>query len=438
LKVTFYGAADEVGRSCILVANKDTKLLLDAGVKLAEKVEMPLIPKEILNEISAVIVSHAHLDHNGYLPHLFSAGFESNIYATKPTLELTNVIVSDYLRISKPSEVTKEGIAKMVKHYKQVEYHKEFKVGSFAVKLYPAGHILGSAMIEVKDTNTGDTLLYTGDVNLRSTKLLPPAYTERLQAKTLITESTYGGDNDVFESEKVVINGFITSIKETLNTGNKIIIPSFAVGRAQEVLFILNNYMRSGKLPEMPIYIDGMISKAMRIYRHNVIYCRDEIQKQILMSDDDPFKSKYFHYVKGKSERSKVINSKESSVIVTTSGMLKGGPVAKYLEKLASNENNKLVFVGYQALGTPGRKILEGERKIQLNGKDIEIKMKVERYRLSAHADRQDLLKLMGKVNGLRSVVVIHGEPEKIKELALSIRDKYKVYAPSLTETIEV
>ena len=437
MKLTFFGAAEEVGRSCILVENQDTKLLLDAGVKLTEQqTELPIIPKELLNGISGVVVSHAHLDHCGYLPHMFSTGFNSNIYATKPTLELTNVMVSDYLKISKPSEVTKQGIASMVKHYKNVDYFKTFSIGSFELKLYPAGHILGSAMIEVKDKLSNKTLLYTGDMNTRSTRLLPAAYSEHLHADVLLTESTYGGDEDTFPSEKAVLGGFIGSIKETINSGNKVIIPSFAVGRAQEVLFILNDFMRSGILPKTTIYIDGMINKAMRIYRHNVVFCRDEVQKQILMSDEDPFKSVFFHEVKGRRERNEIAEKQEASIIVTTSGMLKGGPVVKYLEKLAGNSANKLILVGYQAVGTPGRKLIEGASEINIGSKKLDIKMKIEQYKLSAHADRPSLMKFISKISGLKEVVIIHGEREKMAQFAEALKGSYHVTIPSLGSSL--
>ncbi|MGC8628884.1 MAG: MBL fold metallo-hydrolase [Candidatus Micrarchaeia archaeon] len=439
MKLTFYGAAEEVGRSCILVENKTTKLLLDAGVKLTEQqTELPLLPNDILKDISGVVISHAHLDHCGYLPHMFSAGFESNIYATKPTLELTNVIVADYLKLSEPKDVTKQGMVSMVRHYKIEEYFKPFKVGTFEIKLYPAGHILGSSMVEVKDTETGKTLLYTGDFNTRNTRLLPAAYTERLHAETLLTESTYGGDADVFPSEKTVLGGFISSVKESINGGNKVIIPSFAVGRAQEVLFILNDFMRSGILPKTNIYIDGMINKAMRIYRHNVIFCREEVQKQILMSDEDPFKSVFFHEVKGRHERSEIAESNEAGIIVTTSGMLKGGPVVKYLEKLASNQNAKLIFVGYQAVGTPGRKLIEGERNVVVGNKKLSINMKVEQYKLSAHTDRPSLMKFIEKISGLKNIVIIHGEAQKMSELSKALKDKYKVDVPKLGASVEL
>ena len=436
MRITFYGAAREVGRSCIMVEAKDTKILIDAGIKLGEVEEQPVIEDSMLRHIDAIVISHAHLDHCGYLPHIFSNGYNGPVYSLKPTLELVNVIVNDYLKISKPKSVSKEGLAKLPKRYRMVEYHEEFRVKDLAIKLVPAGHILGSAMVEVRE---GDKrLLYTGDINLKGTKLLDPAYTEYLHADTLITESTYGGKGDAFESEKAVLSGLVESIKETINKGGKVIIPSFAVGRAQEVLFILDDYMRSGALPNAPIFVDGMINKAMRIYRHNVIYCKDELQKRILMSEDDPFKSKNFHVVDGKAERSRAIKTQGAAIIVTTSGMLKGGPVVSYLEKLGDDYLNKLVMVGYQAVGTPGRELLDGAKELTFDGKKVKIGLKVEAFHLSAHADRPQLLRLIDRVQGLKQIFIVHGEESKSKEFADTLKNRYKVTMPVLKVPYEL
>jgi hypothetical protein len=419
-----------------MVEAKDTKILIDAGIKLGEVEEQPVIEDSMLRHIDAIVISHAHLDHCGYLPHIFSNGYNGPVYSLKPTLELVNVIVNDYLKISKPKSVSKEGLAKLPKRYRMVEYHEEFRVKDLAIKLVPAGHILGSAMVEVRE---GDKrLLYTGDINLKGTKLLDPAYTEYLHADTLITESTYGGKGDAFESEKAVLSGLVESIKETINKGGKVIIPSFAVGRAQEVLFILDDYMRSGALPNAPIFVDGMINKAMRIYRHNVIYCKDELQKRILMSEDDPFKSKNFHVVDGKAERSRAIKTQGAAIIVTTSGMLKGGPVVSYLEKLGDDYLNKLVMVGYQAVGTPGRELLDGAKELTFDGKKVKIGLKVEAFHLSAHADRPQLLRLIDRVQGLKQIFIVHGEESKSKEFADTLKNRYKVTMPVLKVPYEL
>ena len=166
------------------------------------------------------------------------------------------------------------------------------KIKDLTVRFIHSGHIVGSSMISVSDGKS--MLIYSGDINLTKSKLLEGADTKNLSAKTLITESTYGAKKDVFPREGVVAQHALKSIKETISVGGKVIIPSFAVGRAQEILLMLDDYMNSGLIPKVPIYVDGMINKAMRIHRHNVIYCRKELQSRILMSDYDPFKSDNF------------------------------------------------------------------------------------------------------------------------------------------------
>jgi hypothetical protein len=430
LKITFYGAAGEVGRSCIMVESNDTRILLDAGIKLGEHTEYPLLPDSELATIDGIVISHAHLDHSGYLPHIYTAGYKGYTYTIKPTFELTNVLISDYVRISNPENIKREGILKMTKMHKLVEYHEEFRIKNLSIKLVPAGHILGSAMIEVNDGK--HRLLYTGDVNFRTTRLLDPAYTEHLRADTLITESTYAGESDVFEGEKKTADMMVASINDTIKQGGKAIIPAFAVGRAQETLLLLDDYMRSGILQKVPIYMDGMIGKAMRIHRHNVIYCRDELQKRILLNDDDPFKSKNFNNVTTRQQRSRIMEGKESSIIVTTSGMITGGPIMKYLERCGNVPQNKLIIVGYQARGTIGRRLLEGAKEIFIDGKKVNISMTVERYHLSAHADKRQLMSFMSRIQGLKNVFLVHGEPGKQKEFQESLKDKYNVVIPQL------
>ncbi len=430
MKFTFYGAAGEVGRSCIMVESNNTRILLDAGVKLGEHVEYPLLPDSELPSVDGIVISHAHLDHSGFLPHIYTTGYKGFTYTIKPTFELTNVLISDYVRISNPENIKREGILRMMKMHKLVEYHKEFKIKDLTVRLVPAGHILGSAMIEVSDGK--EKVLYTGDCNFRSTRLLEAAYVDNLNADTLITESTYAGDADVFEGEKKVADAMVASINETLKQNGKVIIPAFAVGRAQETLLLLDDYMRSGLLPKVPIYMDGMIGKAMRIHRHNVIYCRDELQKRILLNDDDPFKSSNFNNVTTRQQRSRIMEGDQDSIVVTTSGMITGGPIVKYIEKCGSRPENKLILVGYQARGTKGRQLLEGAKEVFLEGTKVKVNMAVERFHLSAHADRRQLMSFIGRIHGLENIFIVHGEPGKQKEFQDALKGKYNAVVPQL------
>ncbi len=430
MKLTFFGAAQEVGRSCIMLESGDTRILLDAGIKLGREIEYPLITDDMLKGVDGIVTSHAHLDHSGYLAHIYSAGYKGFTYTTKPTFELTNVLISDYMRISSPSNVTKEGLALMARQHRLMEYHKEFGIKGLRLKLFPAGHILGSAMIHVSDAR--NSLLYTGDMNMRTTKLLDPAYTEDLKADTLITESTYSGSQDTFQSEKKSIESMVSSINETIKQGGTVIVPSFGVGRAQEVLLILDDYMKSGLIPRVKMYMDGMIGKAMRIHRHNVIYCRDELQKRILMNDDDPFKSENFYNVTTRQQRSRIMNGQEPAIVVTTSGMLTGGPVLKYIERMSRDQKNKLILVGYQGEGTLGKQIQDHAKTVSIDGRKVQMNLSVETYHLSAHADRQQLLSFVGKIHGLERAFIVHGEPSKSKSLQEALSEKIEAHHPQL------
>jgi predicted metal-dependent RNase len=421
-----------------MVSTEKTKILLDAGIKLGEIEEHPMIKDSELNTIDGIFISHAHLDHIGYLPHVYSSGYKGTIYTTKPTMELTNVLISDYMRISDPKDVTKDGLARLQKSYKVCEFRQDVKVKDLTLRFIPSGHIVGSSMISVSDGKS--TIIYSGDLNLSKTKLLEGADTKNLAAKALIIESTYGARKDIFPKEGVVAQHALKSIKETLSLGGKIIIPSFAVGRAQEILLMLDDYMNSGLLPKVPIYVDGMINKAMRIHRHNVIYCRKELQSRILMSDYDPFKSDNFVPVESKQQRSKVVNEDSSSIIVTTSGMLTGGPVIYYLSKLAGNSTNKIILVGYQAEGTPGRALQEGVKRLRLDkGRiTVDIRATVDSEHLSAHADRPQLEMMIKKVNGLKTLFIMHGEKSKSEELRSDMSGRYRAIVPKNEETYEV
>ncbi|MEM3252897.1 MAG: MBL fold metallo-hydrolase [Candidatus Micrarchaeaceae archaeon] len=436
MKLTFFGAAGEVGRSCIMLESKGTKILLDAGVKLGSTEEYPLIEDDELNDVDAIVVTHAHLDHSGYLGHIFSSGWNGQVYSTKPTYELINVLINDYIKISKPKNLTAEGIKRMQKHFSLVEYHKNFTIKSLKLRLVPAGHILGSAAVHIDDGF--EKLLYTGDINFRKTRLLDAANMEHIEANTLITESTYGGNSDIFPTERSISGMMLKSISETIKQGGKIVIPSFAVGRAQEVLFMLDDYMRSGLLEKVPIYMDGMINKAMRIHRHNVIYCREELQNRILMNEDDPFKSPNFQEVKSKQQRYRIAKDSGAAIIVTTSGMLTGGPVVRYLELLGKDPANKIILVGYQAEGTAGRDLIENKRTITIANKKLSIEMGVEYYHLSAHADRQQLMKFISQLKDLRNVLIVHGERRKSEELKEALRQKFNATVPMLKSEFTV
>ncbi|MCL5112498.1 MAG: MBL fold metallo-hydrolase [Candidatus Marsarchaeota archaeon] len=433
MKIKFYGGQEEVGRSCIMIISEQSKILLDAGIKVGDEDPYPKLPDAELKNIDGIFISHAHLDHCGYLPHIYSAGYDRKVFATQATMEILNVMINDYMRLSEPENVSKEGLRRLMRNYVVAEYMKTIKLKDLTIKFIPAGHILGSSLISVSDGK--HTVLYTGDINLASTRLMEGADTRTLKADTLITESTYAGRDDKFPPENTIVKGMVDSVKETLMQNGSVIIPSFAVGRAQEVLLILDDYMNSGKIPKVPIYIDGMINKITRIHRHNILSCRKELQMKILVSEYDPFKSNNYKPVEKKQSRMKVIRDGEPKIIVTTSGMLSGGPVLEYLTHMARNPLNKLLMVGYQAKGTLGNELQNGAKEVEIDKKKVAIKLKVETFHLSAHADRPQLLNLLTKVKGLKNVFIVHGEKSKSEQFREDISKKYKATVPSIGST---
>lgn len=430
MRLTFYGGAEEVGRACMLLEEGKRNVMLDCGIKLGEKTEYPLLHDDELRRIENVTISHAHLDHSGYLPHVYAKKARPKIFVTKPTRDLMGVLLADYYRIHHGEREQRKLFAAshvdaVMKDARIIEPKQPFTSG-FRMTFYPAGHIMGSAMTMVE--NGRKRLLYSGDICMRKTRVLDPC--ERgLHADTLVMENTYGAKEDIVPPYKESYQKMVKVINETLDKGGHVIIPSFAVGRAQEVLLALDDYMRSGALPPVRIYIDGMIDKAMKIYRHNAIYANDDIKNRILMSEDDPFNSSNFHYPRSKT-REDVL--KEPCIIVTTSGMLTGGPVLFYLEKLGSDPRNTMIFVGYQAEGTPGSRVIAGEKMLRTRDGWIKLGLRVESVKLSAHADFNELIQFVKSCRGLKKVFLMHGEKGDLKD---ALERHYDVAVPRLLDT---
>jgi predicted metal-dependent RNase len=408
---------------------------MDCGVKIGRDDEFPLLEQNDIKRIKNMAITHTHLDHVGFLPHFFNRGGKAKIYCTKPTRDMIALLLADYHRIlhmrkRKTSYFSLKDIDSVLNHMHILDYKKQTRLGSMGFSLHAAGHILGSSMIRVTGKKT---VLFTGDVNNRGTRLLDPAE-HGIHAHTMVMESTYGAKSDVIPSVKIASAELAKSVTRTLHKGGFVLIPAFAVGRSQEILLTLDSYMRSGAIPKAPIYVDGMILKANRIFRQNVIYARKEIQTRILMSDEDPFRSPNFKepHTKHKSEV-----FEQPAIIVSTSGMLTGGPILRYLSEVAGDHNSLLMLVGYQAEGTTGRKLLDGEKTIEIDGKELDVRLKVENVSFSAHSDHQGLLQFASSVKGLKRIFLIHGEGEKQKQLAQALR-RYEVIIPSNGETYQL
>lgn len=429
MKITAYGGAREVGRSAFYAEEGKRKILLDCGVMLGEKVEMPEFPRGMERGIRDIAVSHAHLDHSGYLASIIAHGAKPAIHGNKATRDLVGVLLADYMRIGKDVDFGEREVSEVARRFHTYEYGEEFRAGGFKGRLHNAGHILGSAMVWIGGEKR---LLYSGDISARGTRLLDGCEKE-VRADALILEGTYGGEE--LPGTKETVAGLVKEINETIKEGGHVIIPSFAVGRGQEILMIIESHMKSGVIPHVKIYMDGMIKKAMRIYRKNVGYAKEEVQKRILMSADDPFSSRHF-YVPKRKDRSDVF--KEPCIIVSTSGMVTGGPVLTYLKELGGNPKNKIIFVGYQAEGTRGRKIVDGAREIEIDDEMVKLRLKVAQFRISGHAGKSELMQFAYGIKGLKKVLLVHGEEKSLEELGEALEKKFEVVIPRRHEEIRI
>ncbi|MEM2963432.1 MAG: MBL fold metallo-hydrolase RNA specificity domain-containing protein [Candidatus Anstonellales archaeon] len=429
MNVSFYGGAGEVGRSAIEVHDGQKHILIDCGVKLGAETQIPSLDKDFFRRVSNIVISHAHLDHIGFLPFLYLEGFSPTLYGTKPTFELAKLLLEDYSRISKAFSVRE--ISRVLSSAVQTPFMWKIKSSRFpSFSLLHSGHILGSAMVKIEEEGG---ILYTGDFRVRAGKILEGCV-RKIRARTLIMEGTYGLKSDKLPTIQTASRALANSVRKTLEGGGIVLIPSFAVGRGQEILLVLEDYMRSGFLPQVPIYVDGMIKKANKIYSKYVDYFKPEIQRRTKKSHNNPFSSSLFKSASPRN-RSKILSS--PCIIVSTSGMLTGGPVLEYLKAIGSSKKNKLIFVGYQAEGTLGRRIQDGERFVQIDGEEHYLNLEVETVRFSAHADHDDLVRFANGIKGLKKIFLVHGEVKKLNELMSDLK-QFEVAVPNINETFKV
>jgi predicted metal-dependent RNase len=438
MNLTFEGGALEVGRSCIFVEDKNIKIVLDAGVHLGASAE-DRYPLSLPGAPNAVVLTHAHLDHSGYAPALIKQ-YKCPIYATPVTQDMTELLVFDYLRLGRTLEESPYGaedVQAMRSYAVDVQFRIPLDVAEGQMILYRSGHLLGSAMVWLE--LNGHTLLYTGDVNARHTRALHHADCNTLAAETVIIESTYGDPSDRLPNLKKTEQEFALAIKSTLERQGKVIIPAFAAGRAQQAMLSIEAYCRSGFLPEIPVYIDGMIRKMNEIYKLYWEWLRPEIRRQIRYTKRSPWESEIFHEVRP-SERDEFINTKQPAIVITTSGMVEGGPVLRYLQELGNDSRNLICLTGYQVKGTRGRALQDGQRVLEIEGKKIDINARVQRFEFSAHADQAGLMRILSQIQGVQRVIVVHGEKEKAYAFSKRVKELKDIEAivPRVGETIEI
>ena len=443
VRLTPLGGAREVGRSCLLVQTPGSNVLMDCGINVATSGQDRFpdfrAADLAMSQLDAVVISHAHLDHCGFLPFLYKYGYEGPVYCTEPTRDLMALLQLDAVEIGVREDnelpFTSKEIRKVIKYTIPLEYGEVADITpDIRLTLYNAGHILGSSVVHLHIGEGLHNLVYTGDYKFGDTRLLEAANFEFPRAETLVMESTYGGRYDMQPKRRDAEKLLIDTIMGTIERGGKTLIPVFAVGRSQEVMMVLENAYRFGDL-ELPVYLDGMIWEATAIHTCHPEYLKRHIKHRVF-NGQNPFLVDAFTKVIHK-ERKDIIASEDPCIILATSGMMTGGPSVEYFKSFAEDGRNSLAFVGYQAEGSLGRRLQNGVKEVAIDvkGKTKALKVNMNVVTVdgfSGHADRRQLLGYSKKIHPKpKRVLIVHGEAEKTTNLATTLHDMFKFDATS-------
>ncbi|MBN2458317.1 beta-CASP ribonuclease aCPSF1 [Candidatus Woesearchaeota archaeon] len=454
IRLSVLGGGRQVGRSCLLLQTPESRILLDCGIDVAsEQNAYPHLeaPEFNINELDAVIVSHSHLDHSGFVPYLFKFGYKGPVYCTAPTRDVMSLLALDFIKImrheGKEPIFTTDDVREMVKHTITLDFDEVSDITpDVRITLHNSGHILGSAMVHMHIGNGLHNLLYTGDQKFGRTELLEPALTKFQRLETMIIESTYGGKDNILPPKKECDEELVDVIKTTIDRRGRVLIPVLGVGRAQEVMLIVERMFREGMLKDIPIYVDGMVWDVTAIHSAYPEYLNSNVRKLIFHKNQNPFLSDIFKRIGSGKERTEAIEEGGPCVVLATSGMLMGGPSVQYLKAFCSSEKNTILFVSYQGEGSLGRRIQRGEKEIAFmsgNKQEVyEIKMNVHTIEgFSGHSGRKQLMGFIYKCNPKpKKVIINHGESSRCLDLASSIHKAYRIETstPRNLETIRI
>ncbi len=459
-RLTCLGAWREVGRASSLLMTKNSKIMIDCGVDPAAiDSDDPasgapyLGAPELwpLNSVDGVVLTHSHMDHSGFLPYLFNIGYDGPVYMTAPTRDLLLLLLMDYVKLGM-SENRKipykmEDVRSLIRHTVTLNYNETTDISpDVRVTLRNAGHILGSSVVHFHIGEGFHNLLMSGDIKYMNSWLFNAADSRLPRVETFVTESTYGGRNDFQPSRQEAGERLAQIIRLVAETKGKVLIPVFAVGRSQEVMLVLEEKYRMGEIPKVPVYLDGMIYEATSIHTAYPEFLNSNLRDLITRKKENPFLSDIFKRVDAPETRENIVSDVGPLVVLATSGMMNGGPVIEYFSNWADDERNFLLFVGYQAEGTLGRRILSGTKQLNVrrnNGvQEVKIAMTVDTVDgFSGHSDRRQLMKYIEALEFKpKRILVNHGDASKATEFsrALSLKFGVESYAPYNLETVRL
>jgi KH/beta-lactamase-domain protein len=448
VRVTMLGCCREVGRAAFLLTTPESRVLIDCGEKpdnSANNAPYLYVPEiHPLSQLDAVVLTHAHLDHCALVPLLFKYGYDGPVYSTPPTRDLSAMLQLDYLDVVSKEDrkipYSSAEVKSYIKHSITLNYGSVTDIApDIKLTFHNAGHILGSAIAHFHVGDGLYNIAFTGDFNYSKSRLFNPATNQFPRLEALFMESTYGGSNDIQPARSDAEEKLYDTVNTVLLRGGKVIIPAFSVGRSQEVMLALEEGIRREKIPTTKIFLDGMIREATAIHTTYPEYLNSDLRNQIFKEGLNPFLASCFVPVDSADVRNRVISG-DPSVIITTSGMLNGGPVMEYLSELAADERNALVFVGYQADGTLGRRIQKGWREVPVGRREtIVINLEIVTIDgFSGHSDRRQLINYVGHVQPKpEKIFTIHGDENNTIDLASSLYKRYHIetHSPMNLET---
>jgi len=452
IRLSALGGFREVGRSCILMQTRDSNVLLDVGLNVGnpnDKFPYFDIPEFSVRDLDAVIISHSHLDHCGLVPFLYKYGYRGPVYCTLPTRNLATMLQLDFIQICEkegtPAPYSKRDVKSTVFHTIPLSWGKVTDIApDIKLTLHNSGHILGSSMIHLHFGKGDYNFVYTGDFKFQKTRLLEKAAVKFPRIESLLIESTYGGPQDRIPSRQESERELKQILNSTLKRGGKVLIPVLAVGRAQELLIVLEEYISKGFIDKVPIFIDGLISEATAIHTANPDYLSSDLREKILHQGKNPFLSEYFETVSAQEERLDIIKG-GPCIIMATSGMLIGGPSVQYLKELANDPKNSLIFVSYQVTGTLGNRVQRGFKEftyIDAKGRTQLVKINLKIFTLegfSGHSSRSQISQFLRRIQPRpKTIIVNHGEESKCISLSTMIHKKLRksTKSPRNLETI--
>jgi KH/beta-lactamase-domain protein len=455
VRITSLGGCREVGRTSFILSTAETRVLVDCGddpgTGEGPHLELPEALGAGANSIDAVVLTHAHLGHSAYLPVLFDRGYDGPVYTTEPTRDLMGLLQLDYLDRAETEGRTppysSERVRAAIKHTIPLEYGDVTDIApDIKLTLHDAGHILGSAVAHFHIGEGLYNVAFSGDIRYGDTRLFDGAVNDFPRVETLVMESTYGGRNDYQtdwgDSERKLTD----LIAATHDRGGTVVIPTAAVGRAQELMLVLEEAMREGTIPELPVYLDGMIWEATAVHTTYPEFLREDLRSRVLDTDDNPFLAPAFERVDGGDDQRAAIADDGPAVVLAPSGTVTDGPIVSWLRHLGDDPDSRLVFVEHQPRGTRGRRIETGRTEVQVGGEGgvgaaetLDLELGVETLDgFSGHADRQGLENFVRTMRPRpEKVLCVHGDERAVQDLSSGLYHDHnlRTFSPKNLET---